>query len=121
MPPVPAVEHLTSRALSAALDAAGLRQRVIAANIANAGTAGYVPQRVSFEAAVDAARAAQPGGITLRAHIEPVDPGATGGGGVALDGEVAALAENTVHQQILLRVLHRHLGLLATAASDGKR
>ncbi|HRI55460.1 MAG TPA: flagellar basal body protein [Anaerolineae bacterium] len=113
----PSVESITTRALSLALDAASMRQRVIASNIANASTPGYAPQRVSFEAELAAADQ----GFALSARVEPA-PVATGlTAGVQLDVEVAALAQNTVHQQVLLKALQRHMAMLATAVSEGKR
>jgi flagellar basal-body rod protein FlgB len=40
---------------------------------------------------------------------------------VRLDGEVAALAQNTVQYQALIKGLNKHFSILASAASDGKR
>lgn len=114
------IEQLTTRALTAALDAGSLRHRVIAANIANVNTPGYVPQRVSFEAIFGGSMSgsAPP---ELRATVEPAAGGSGLSSGVQLDAEVAAMSENSLHQQVLLRALQRHLGLLATAVTEGKR
>jgi flagellar basal-body rod protein FlgB len=114
-----AVEQVTTRALTLALDAASLRHRVIAANIAHANTPGFMPQRVSFEALVSSGTSPPAG--ELRAQMEPAVPAGVLGGSVSVDAEVAALAENTLHQQVLLRALQRHLGLLAVAVNEGKR
>lgn len=113
-------EHITTRALVVALDAASVRHRVIATNIAQAHVPGHVPQRVRFEALVGG-DASSMGGRALHARLEPapVVPGL--GTGVSLDAEAAALAQNTVHQQVMLRALQRHLGLLAVAVQDGRR
>lgn len=123
-------EALTVAALSSALDAASLRQQVIAANIANAGRSDYAAQRVSFEAtfAEQAARigAARPGRdprppIELRMRVEP-DLGADGRARpIQLDSEVAALAQNSTHYQALVRGLNRYLAVMASAVSEGKR
>jgi flagellar basal-body rod protein FlgB len=120
--PIASVESLTTQALTLALDAASLRHQVIAANIANANTPGHVPQRASFEALVEAgARGAAGPAAELRAHLEP-DPGARGlAPGAAVDAEVAALARNTLHQQVLLRALQRHLEMLSSAVGEGRR
>lgn len=117
--PVPPIESTTLRALSLALDAAQLRHQVIASNIAHVHAPGHVAQQVSFEALVRA-DAAGPG--ELRATLTPA-PAAHAGpdAAVRLDEEMAALAHNTLHQQMLLRAAQRHLGLLALAAGDGKR
>lgn len=115
-----AAEHLTTRALSLALDAASLRHRVIASNIAQAHVAGHVPQRVRFDALVNG-HAASGAGPALQARFEPAPTVPGLGTGVSLDAEAAALAENTLHQQVLLRALQRHLGLLAVAVQEGRR
>ena len=42
-------------------------------------------------------------------------------GAVRLDSEVAAMAQNGAHYQTLLKALNRHLSVLASAVSEGKR
>ena len=111
------IEALTLPALTTALDAAAIRQQVIANNIANANTPGFQAQRVSFEVALDAA--AGDGG-PVSARLEP-QVGLTVDGAVRLDTEVAAMAQNGAHYQALLKALNRHLSVLASAVSDGKR
>ncbi|OWQ46388.1 hypothetical protein CDL60_12955 [Roseateles noduli] len=126
------LEAVTTASLSLALDAATLRQQVIATNIANANSIGYVPQRVSFEAQIedglrDYARSAGMGSLggaaapTLQVRIEP-ELAANGGPAVVhVDREVAALAENNLHYQALVRGLNRHLSILGSAVTEGKR
>jgi len=118
---IESIEHLTTRALTAALDAGSLRHRVIATNIANVNTPGYTPQRVSFEALLGPSAVMGSVAPELRASVEPAPAGQGLAAGVQLDAEVAAMSENTLHQQVLLRALQRHLGLLATAVTEGKR
>lgn len=122
------IEALTVAALSSALDAASLRQQVIATNIANAGRSDYVAQRVSFEATL-AEQAARLHGegvdrrppVELRMRVEP-DLDADGRGRpVQLDAEVGALAQNSTHYQALIRGLNRYLSVMASAVSEGKR
>lgn len=112
------IEALTLPALSTAMDAAVIRQQVIANNIANANTEGFRPQRVSFAMALDAAGAAE--GSQVSARLEP-QVSLTSDGAVRLDSEVAAMAQNGAHYQALLKALNRHLSVLASAVSDGKR
>jgi len=125
------IEALTTTTLSLALDAATLRHQVIAANIANAGSQGFVPQRVRFEAQIaqalqnnsrtDTHASASPLAPRLNVRIEP-DLAADGRPrAVQLDAEVAALSQNSLHYQALLRALNRQLSMLSTAVSDGKR
>lgn len=126
------IEAITQASLSLALDAASLRHQAIARNIANAGTDGYTPVDVGFSAQMDSARAQLAQGRSLDARqvasmaeegvrMQPV----VGTDGlsvrVQLDSEVARMAQNAVHYQALLKGLSRHMAILSTAVSDGKR
>lgn len=112
------IEAVTLPALSAALDAAVMRQQVIANNIANANTEGFQAQRISFSMALDAAGPA--GGASLTPRLEP-QVSLSADGAVRLDSEVAAMAQNGAHYQALLKAMNRHLSVLASAVTDGKR
>lgn len=112
------IEAVTLPALSTALDAAVIRQQVIANNIANANTEGFRAQRVSFNMALDAAGSAA--GSNLTARLEP-KVSLSADGAVRLDSEMAAMAQNGAHYQALLKAMNRHLSVLASAVSDGKR
>lgn len=124
-----AIESVTTKALGVALDAASFRQQLIAGNIANASTAGYVPQHFEFSEQMAQARSvlATQGSLDpamlrafeFRAHASLDGAGAPES--VRLDGEVAALAQNTVQYQALIKGLNKHFSILASAASDGKR
>lgn len=123
------IEAITTGALSAALTAGATRQQAVASNIANAGTEGYVPLRLEFDAALEEARGAlkdrgslDPSHIPgLRGRMEPVLDGVGLPGRVQLDTEMAELASNSVHFQALLQGLSRHLSILAMAAADGRK
>lgn len=122
-------EATTTAMLSLALDAASWRQRVIAANLANADSEGYAPLRVSFEEQLEQARAElhERGRVdaTTLADVRPQAEEAVASDGrpvqLQLDQQMAQLAENAVHFQALLQGLSRHLALLAMAAADGRR
>lgn len=122
-------EAVTTAALSLALDAATLRHKAIAANIANAHTAGYVPLRLNFESQFDEARRSlvshgqvDPFSLAaVRLELEPARDADGTAQPVRLDAEMAALAQNTVHYQALAKALSRHLAILASAVSEGKK
>ena len=123
------IEALTRSALALALDAASLRQQTLAANVANANSVGYVPQRVSFEAQLDEVRRGlvTSGGVDadalrqVRPRIEPA-LGLDGlPGSVRLDVEAADMARNAVHYQALIKGLSRHFAILSMAVSDGRK
>lgn len=125
--PMP-IEALTTSALSAALDAASRRHGVVAANIANANSEGYVPLRLQFDQRIEEAREALrerqwlgPGAAdALRGSVEPAEfPAADAR--ARLDAEMAELARHSVHFQSLTQGLSRHLAMLALAAADGRK
>lgn len=119
------IDTSTTGLVSLALDAAVLRQQALAQNIANANTPGYRPLRVSFEARVQELVAAD--GLVeapdagRRPQFRPILELAEEGAQVALDTEVAKLADNTLHHQVLLKALSKHLALIGTAINEGKR
>ena len=123
------IETVTRSVLALALDAASLRQQAISANIANANTSGYVPQRVSFEdQLVDARRGmAQTGRVDafalgdVRPRMESVVDSQGVPAQVQLDMEAADMARNAVQYQALVKGLSRHFAILSMAAGDGRK
>ena len=123
------IEALTTAALSAALDAASRRHTLIAANIANASSEGYVPLRLQFDQRLEEARQALGDGQWLgpavvdglRGSVEATADLAAADTRTRLDGEMAELARNSVHFQALTQGLSRHLAMLALAAADGRK
>lgn len=114
----------TIPALGRALNAYALRHKTIAANIANAGTVGYVPKRVSFEeqlASDTGDQGALRGATTDPRHI-PIgiasvtdaqprveddksgDPMASGVNGVDIDQEMGELAKNQIRYKFAARL-----------------
>jgi flagellar basal-body rod protein FlgB len=122
-------EAITVEMATLALDAASLRHQAIAHNIANAGTPGFAPVRVSFEEQLGAVRAALRDGApvdhALLARVHPVMIRDTVAGGAdrtaMLDMEVADMAQNTVQYEALLKALGKHLAILGSAVNEGKR
>ena len=120
------IDPSTVGLVSMALDAAVLRQQATAQNIANAGTPGYQRIGVSFESRMEALRGqvrqgATPSLATLRDFRPTPELVGAPGDAVPLDMEVAALSENALHQQALLKMLNKHLGMLSIAINEGKR
>lgn len=125
------LDPVTLSLVSQALDAASLRQRVIAENIANAETSGYVPQRVAFEEYLDSARselrrsrrvqiAEVPQPRIVKEDKKVSSP--LGGASVRVDAEVAQLARNSVQYQALTKALSGQYALLdiAMGSNGGK-
>lgn len=123
------LEAVTTATLSLALEAASRRHQAIAANIANAGTEGYTPVRLAFEAHLAEARqtlrdrgSVDPFALAgVRMELEPVLDAEGRPAKVQVDAEVADMARNAVQYQALTQGLSRHLSILAAAAADGKK
>jgi len=125
--------------LETALDARLLRHNVLAGNLANADTPGFVPREVDFAAAMAQAEAgrsersaAAPGEIPLaaadgagpRAAGSPVVPVQGAGAGidgnaVDVDRALTALAENALQYGATARAAGKKLAILRYVASDG--
>jgi flagellar basal-body rod protein FlgB len=120
------IDQGTTSLLGLALDAAVMRQQALAQNIANVNTPGYRRLSVNFEERLAVAADTASGGpravelATLRPFVEVAGAGAADAG-VSLDTEVAAMAENTLRHQVLLKALSKHLGLISLAVTEGKR
>jgi flagellar basal-body rod protein FlgB len=114
---------VTGAMVKLALDAASVRHLVIANNIANANTPGFVPSRVEFEEHLAQAVRESAFGPALSRSVAPVivpdlqglDPLQAR---VQLDVEAAQLAQNTLQYQALLRGLRGEMDLLQMAMSD---
>ena len=99
--------------VAAALSNAGLRNQVIAANIANRDVAGYQRMAVAFERALDAAAETPPG---ARAVVVP-EAGTTA---VSLEQDMVALSGNALNYQALARALSRYFSIAQTIANGGR-
>lgn len=125
----------TVRVLEKSLDLRQQRQQVIASNIANAQTPGYVPAKLNFEEGLKRAErpalgtpaVTHPGHIPLKgsggtARIErnPDQAGIGDGNGVSLDQEMLDLAENQILFEAGTQMVGQKLGLLKYIAGDGR-
>ncbi len=125
------IERVTTAALSLALDASAMRQQAIAANIANADVPGYQPVTVDFESQLGTAqRTLGEGGrldmdmladvsprVVNELQLQPSDLSPR----VALDMQMAQLAQNGVQYQALTTALNKQFALMSLAINDGKR
>lgn len=125
----------TVRVLEKSLDLRQQRQQVIASNIANAQTPGYVPAKLNFEEGLKQAQRAPLGtpGVTHPGHIPLKGSGGTprvernldqagigDGNGVSLDSEMLDLAENQILFEAGTQMVGQKLGLLKYIAGDGR-
>ena len=120
---------ITTDLVTLALDAASARQQVIAHNIANANTPGYIPYETRFDSQLDQLRAKLRNGENLSAsdlqsfkpQIVPLAQESDLSPKVALDMEAAKLSESVLQYQAVTRAYNQMTSLLNIAINEGKR
>ena len=115
-------------AIGLALNAAGLRQQVLANNLANVNTPGFKRSDVNFdEKLTKALEAASDGSAadldSLTPTVEPdnVTTMRIDGNNVDVDIEMSDLAENNIRYNALVQLAAKHLNQLQYIISDGRR
>ena len=123
---------VTSQLALLALDAASLRHQVIANNIANAQTEGYVAKYVSFENHLAGLMGKTHSVSEAEMQLQQIDQlkqqllageliESTGDEAVKLDSEMTKLAQNVIHYQSLLQALKGRGEILRMAISEGRQ
>jgi flagellar basal-body rod protein FlgB len=115
------------------------RQEVVASNLANADTPGYVAKDVPFEAYLAQAASPAEGGVAPAAtnprhfgsmpgaHALPPpveeegDPSRVDGNNVVLEKEMTKMAENTVGYLTEITLVSRKLRMIRSAIDDSAR
>ena len=105
---------ISFNAMSSALDALSLRQRVIADNIANVQTPGYQAKRVQFEDALSTAVSNGNGSVTART-LASLEPTREDGNNVNLDTEVLSNIDTNLRYQLATRAMDGQFTSLRTA------
>ncbi len=109
--------------LGTMLDVLSLNQRIISQNIAHIHTSGYVPLRLDFAETMENIQQGQERNngqgidFVLRPQLDQWGSPAK----IELDTEMAALSENTVQFQTLLKAINRQYTILSMAVNDGKK
>ncbi len=107
-------DSVTSVAMKSALDALALRQRVIADNVANIQTPGFLAGRVSFED--ELARAVERGGGPVEASVDrSLEPTKTNGNNVNLDTETLLNVDTNLRYQVATRAIDGTFSSIRTA------
>jgi flagellar basal-body rod protein FlgB len=101
-------------AMSSALDALSLRQRVIADNIANVQTPGYQAKRVEFEDALTAA--VKHGSGTVKATTQTsLEPTREDGNNVNLDTETLQNIDTNLRYQLATQAADQEFSTMRIA------
>ena len=106
---------LTMQAISTSLDGLAARQRIIAQNLANSETPGYIAQNVNFE---DSLRAAMASGDPNQATVSTLpsaDPTLPNGNNVSVDQETIALVDTGLRYQLATQSMNNEFSLLRTS------
>lgn len=105
------MDALTTSTIIKAMDALSVRMTVTAENIANAGTLGYRPLRVSFEQAL--ASAAQQGEAAIRAVQPKIEraPQTGDSADMRLDLEAQTAQSTATRYSALVEMLGREMNL----------
>lgn len=118
--------EVSLKVLEKALDAASLRQNVIANNLANIDTPGFKKSLVQFEDIL-ADRLKEIGAQTTDSALESVEPIVqteestsirTDGNNVDVETEMTALAKNEIYYNTLVRSISSQLGILRMVISE---
>ncbi|WP_127126486.1 flagellar basal body protein [Georgenia sp. SYP-B2076] len=107
-------DSVSTVAMKSALDALALRQRVIADNIANVQTPGFLAGRVSFEDALADAVAGGSGAVTARVD-RSLEPTRTDGNNVNLDTETLSNIDTNLRYQVATRSIDGSFTSIRTA------
>ena len=109
----------TGSAIYAALNGLAARQRVIANNVANVETPGFIAGKVSFEDSLRAAISGGDAGATSVSTVRSTDPVNQNGNNVSLDNEVVSLTDTDLRYQLMVQAMNQKFGLLRTAIGNG--
>jgi flagellar basal-body rod protein FlgB len=116
---VSVLDDVTSAALHTALSGLAKRQRVIADNLANVETPGFLAGKVSFESALaSAVRSGDPSSVTPSV-ARSLEPTRLNGNNVNLDEETLSNVDTGLKYQLVLRALDAKYGLLHDAIKGG--
>jgi len=113
---------LSARIVEQAIDAASLRQQVLAHNLANAMTPGFKRSRVDFETELARALAAGKNPDQVRPLVvqEADSIGRADGNNVDVEAESAKMAANQIWYSALTRQISDHFSRLRMVITDGR-
>ena len=105
----------TMQAIQTSLDGLAARQRIIATNLANSETPGYIAQNVNFE---DSLRSAMSAGDPTDATISTSnssDPTLPNGNNVNVDAETVSLVDTGLRYQLATQSMNNEFSILRTS------
>ncbi len=106
-------------ALHSALRGLSTRQRVIATNVSNIETPGYLAGRVNFESSLRGALAAGDNPNVQATTGRSLEPTRMNGNNVNLDEETLSLMDTGLQYQLAVNAINSKFSLLRTAIKGG--
>ncbi len=106
------MSDLAIGAIQASLDGLAARQRIIAQNLANADTPGYLAGRVDFESSLrNAVNSGDPGQASINTSTS-TDPSNLNGNNVSVDDETVAMTDTTLRFQLMTEAMNNKFHIL---------
>jgi flagellar basal-body rod protein FlgB len=114
------VDPIAAIMITKALDGLWARSQATAQNVANAGSPGFRPVRVSFEEALEAAARQGPAALDrVQPRISQASQ-AEAAGGMRLDLELATASQTATRYAALLDLLGRQLQISRSVIKGGQ-
>ncbi|MEX2658098.1 MAG: flagellar basal body protein [Acidimicrobiales bacterium] len=114
------MNDLTTDTLHAALRGLAARQRVIADNVANIETPGFLAGKVEFEASLRDALGTGDAASVRPASLRSLAPTGVNGNNVNLDEETLANIDTNMRYQLAIEAMNAKFGLLRTSIGGGR-
>ena len=102
----------TMQAIQTSLDGLAARQRIIAQNLANSETPGYLSQNVNFEDSLSAAMAAGDPAATAITTSTSTDPTNPNGNNVSVDTQTVQLMDTGLRYQLATQSMNNEFNIL---------
>jgi flagellar basal-body rod protein FlgB len=111
----------TELGLQAAIRGADMRQTILAQNLANANTPGYVRKDVNFQSTLASAmqEGVSPDQVQFDVNTDGSAPMQADGNSVDADTESAKMAENGLQYQSLVSIAKGRLDIITAAIGNG--
>ncbi len=105
----------TMQAIQTSLDGLAARQRIIAQNLANSETPGYLAQTVSFEDSLRSAMETREPARTGISTGQTSDPTLPNGNNVNVDAETIGLVDTGLRYQLATQSMNNQFQILRTS------
>jgi flagellar basal-body rod protein FlgB len=113
------VLDLTMQAIQSSLDGLAARQRIIAQNLANSETPGYIAQTVSFEDSLASAVGAGDPTQSSMTTGTTSDPTNINGNNVSVDTETLSMVDTGMRYQLATESMNNKFRLLHNSIGRG--